>query len=134
MFSVYKMELFKALGLCLVAAVLAVVLSDYKKEYALIISVACACAIFFGAIKSLINPISEIVALIKNAGVQSSYFGVALKALAMGYITQFVADTCRDFGQSSIAAKAEFAGKAAIFIISVPLLSTLLGVITALLG
>lgn len=128
------MDLFKALGLCLVAAVLAVVLSNYKKEYALIISVACACMIFWGAINSLLNPVTEIASLLKNAGVSGSYFSVALKALVLGYITQFIADTCRDFGQSSIAAKAEFAGKAAIFIISVPLLSELLGVITALLS
>ena len=43
-----------------------------------------------------------------------------VKALGIAYISEFAADTCRDFGQSALAAKAEFAGKCAIFILCVP--------------
>jgi len=77
-------------------------------------------------LKNLSSPLLELKSRIESYGVESEYFKVAIKALGIGYVTSFIADSCRDSGQTSLAAKAEFAGKAAIFLISVPLLMSVL--------
>lgn len=128
------MELFEALGICLIAVMLSVVIGNYKKEYAVVITVAVGCIILVGVISMLFKPAKEFVTVLKNSGIQSSRFSVAAKVLAIGYITQFIADTCRDFGQSAVAAKAELVGRAAIFVITVPLLNELFSVVTTLIN
>ena len=127
------MELFEALGICLIAVMLSVVIGNYKKEYAVVITVAVGCIILVGVISTLVGPAKEFLSRLKNSGIQSSRFFLSAKVLAIGYITQFIADTCRDFGQSAVAAKAELAGRAAIFVLTVPLLQELFTVVTTLI-
>ena len=127
------MGLFEGLGICFIAVMLSAVVGNYKKEYAVVITVAVGCIILVGVINMLYKPARELLELLQASGIKGSRFMVALKVLATGYITQFIADTCRDFGQSAIAAKAELIGRAAIFLITVPLLSELFSVVTTLI-
>ena len=120
------MELFRILALCLITAVLAVIFRQYRQEYALFLSVAAAIIILSVIFKRLMPKIEEIKLLISTAGIQNEYLTVALKALLIAYLTEFTANTCRDFGQSSLASKAELAGKVSIFIISIPLMTSVL--------
>lgn len=119
------MEFLKLIGICLCAAGAAILLSQYKKEYAAAISFGVGCIILMAAINTFVPEISDFISQIKNMGIESRYLLVAVKAVAIGYISQFAADTCRDFGQSAIAAKAELVGKISIFLISVPVLKDL---------
>lgn len=128
------MEIFEILILCIVSAVLALVIGSYKKEYAFVISVALAIIVFIRVLKGLTFPVTNLFYAMEKAGIKSSYYLTAIKVLAIGYVTSFAADTCRDFGQTSMAAKAELAGKAAIFTVSLPILYELFGIITQLLG
>ena len=128
------MNLFGILALCLIACILAVVLNQYKKEYSVIISIAAGAGVLILLLTKLIKPITEITNRLSQYGVGIEFFVVALKALSIGYITQFIADICRDFGQTSIALKAEFAGKVSIFLITLPLLNSLFDVVADLVG
>ncbi len=128
------MKIFSLLAICLISAVLALVLGQYKKEYAAVISIGAGVIIFISVISSITSPITTLVNNLQSAGVDVELFFVALKALGIGYITQFVADTCRDFGQTSLAAKAEFIGRVSIFIISLPLANTLFDAVVSLVG
>lgn len=116
------MEILKVLGLCLISAIICLVLKQQKSEYALMVSLAASVLILIFLIKNILVPITVIEQKIESHGIDSKYFKTALKALGIGYITTFIADSCRDAGQASLASKAELAGKIAIFILSVPLL------------
>ena len=70
---------------------------------------------------------------IEAYGIETEYFKVALKALGIGYVTSFIADTCRDSGQTSLASKAELAGKTAIFVLSLPILVSVLNIAVGLI-
>lgn len=120
------MDIFKILAICIITAVLAVVLKQQKAEYALTVALAGGTIITLCILKGIIAPIEYINAKLLNTGINTEYFAVALKALGIGYVTGFIADICRDSGQASLAAKAELAGKCAIFIISVPLIAAVL--------
>lgn len=128
------MQLFALLALCLVTAAVAIVLGQYKKEYAIAVTVAAGAMLITATASFVIRPITEIVDKLRNAGVNTEFFFVAIKALGLGYVTQFIADTCRDFGQTSLAAKAEFVGRAAMFVISLPLINSLFDAVTSLVG
>ena len=128
------MQLFGLLALCLTAATISVVLGQYKKEYAIAVSVAAGVMIILSVAAYVMRPVTEVVDKLRRAGVNTEFFFVAIKALGLGYITQFIADTCRDFGQSSLAAKAEFVGRAAMFVVSLPLISSLFDAVASLVG
>ena len=116
------MDILKVLIICLIAAVLSSLFKQKSSEYTLLISIATATILLIFIIKNIMVPIATIEQKIESYGIKSDYFKVALKALGIGYITTFIADTCRDAGQANLAIKAELAGKCAIFILSVPLM------------
>ena len=120
------MDILKILAFCLIGAVLALIFKTQRQEYAFVISVASAVMVLSVIISRLLPALEEIKLLISASGIDSQYFKTAIKAMFIAYLTEFVANTCRDFGQSSLASKAELAGRASIFIISIPLLSTVL--------
>ena len=112
------------LGVCIIAAAISVVLKEQKPEFSLLISlVASAVIVIF-----LVADVSDRLLEIRNAVSASaaSFFLVALKALGICVITGFVADSCRQAGQISLASKAELAGRCAVFILSAPMLISLL--------
>lgn len=119
-------DLLKILAVCLIAAILSLVLKPKSVEFALCVTLAAGIIIITAVLKSIAAPINEISEKLSDYGVETEYFKVALKAVGLAYITDFIADACRDSGQASMAAKAELAGKAAVFLLSVPLLMSVL--------
>ncbi len=119
-------ELFKILAICLVSALLCIVLKPRNGEYAFAVSVAAGIAVTFLILKIISVPIETVRLKLESYGVETQYFKVALKAVGIGYITNFIADACRDGGQVSLAAKAEFGGKCAIFVLCCPLMISVL--------
>ncbi len=128
------MDIFKILAFCLLSAVLAVVLKEQKPEYSVLIGTASAVAVITLILTAVAPAVSEIKLLLENSGIDSAYFKIALKALGIAYISEFTADICRDAGQGSMAGKAELAGKAGIFLIALPLLSSILKTALGFIG
>ena len=120
------MDVLKILGICLIVAVLCVLLRQYKPEYALIISALGGTMLLIFLVGQIVPAFSSLKTFLSRFGLEAFYFTVALKAVGIGYITQFIADTCRDAGQGAIASKAEFAGRSGIFLLSIPLLQKIL--------
>ena len=117
-----SIDVLKILGLCLTTAVFCMILRQKNGEYALLLSVAAGVCIGLLIIKNIAAPIKVLRDQLEEYNIKTEYFKVALKSVGIGYITSFIADACRDSGQTSLAAKAELAGKSAIFLLSVPLI------------
>ena len=118
--------LVKALGLIFTAAVFSVVVKKHSGEFSFLISVAAVCAVTLYIIltaKSTVLKLKELFAVYTGS---DEYITVAVKAVIIAYLSSTVADTCRDQGQSALAAKAELAGKCVIFVLTVPLFITVL--------
>lgn len=120
------MEILKILGFIFISAVLCIILKSYRPEYALAVAVCCALAVLTVTVKALLSPLNLIEEKITQSGIDVGYFKIALKALGIGYVTSFIANACRDAGQNALAFKAELAGKCAVFILSAPLVLTIL--------
>jgi stage III sporulation protein AD len=101
-------------------------LKGQKNEYAVIIALVCSVIVIRLIAKQILSPLSVIMEKIESYGINNNYFKIALKALGIGYVTAFISDSCKDAGLSSLALKAELAGKCAIFILSFPLILSIL--------
>lgn len=128
------MEITALLGTIITAAVLAVVLKQYKSEYAIIVSAAAGGIILIRIIGGIIEPILNLSELLSVAGIKLSYFTAALKALGVCVICGFVSDICKDFGQTALSSFALMAGKCAVFVMSIPILTDLLEAAYKFLG
>ncbi len=117
----------------LVALVIIVVLRQYHPEYALIATVTAGGIILIFLVYQLAAPLFTLIKMLNSYGVSEGLTSYILKALGICIITNFSVGLCSDFGQSSLAAKVEMAGKIAILIISLPILENILEVGLSLL-
>lgn len=127
------MDMTTIAGLGILAAVLCVIVRQYKPEMALGISTACGVLILIAVITMLKPSIVTITELTAAAGIDAGYAAILLKALAVCYITQLSADCCRDAGESAIASKIELAGRAAVMAVSLPVFASLAELVTELI-
>ncbi len=117
----------------LIAAVLSVVLKQYKPEYSMFISIAAGVLIFL-VVLAVIDPILDFIGeLTDKAGLDGIYGEVLIKSLAICYITQLACASCKDAGESAIAGKLQIAGKIAILLIALPMFRSLTEIVTGLI-
>ncbi len=65
---------------------------------------------------------SFLVDIINSTGLDSAYYSIILKITAIGYLVEFGAGTVEDLGLKSLADKLVFCGKAAILVVSMPII------------
>lgn len=119
-------DIFKILAVCLVATVMCIILKQKNEEYVFMISLSAGIVVSLLILKKLAAPINALKIELESYEIKTEYFKVALKAVGIGYVTSFIADICRDSGHTSLASKAELAGKCAIFLLCVPLIISIL--------
>lgn len=118
----------------LIAAVLSMVLKQYKPEYSLFISIAAGVLIFLSVIAVIEPIISFIGELTDRAGLEGVYGEVLIKSLAVCYITQLACDCCKDAGENAIAGKLQIAGKIAVLLIALPMFKSLTEIVAGLIN
>lgn len=115
------------------AAVLSVILKQWRPEVSLLIGV-CAGVLLLSTVLSEVRPL---IAWFKEAGATygnlNLYFAPLLKVLGVAYLAQFASQVCRDAGESALAMKVEIAGRVTILGLSVPVLKTVLEMIEDIL-
>lgn len=123
------MNIMQIVALGIVAAILAIVLKEYRPELAMQVSIAAGLIIFI----SMLSKFTQVLEVLKSYAVKAEvdilYFSITLKVIGIAYITEFGAQVCRDSGEGSIASKIEFAGKVLIMAIAVPIYAALFDII-----
>ncbi len=117
-----------------VAAVLAVMLRQYKPEYSIILSVAAGVLLLMFVVSAAAPIVDKINEIMDKSAAVSQYGGVLIKALGICLISQMACDACTDAGEVSLASKAELAGKIAMVLVALPLFDDILDVVIKLLG
>lgn len=115
------MDIISIAGIAITAAVLAVMLRQYRHEYAMLISLAAGVLIFVMVISKIQPVFSEIKNLMSGANVNNEYISVLIKSLGVCFVAQIASDSCRDAGETAIASKVELAGKFVVLILALPL-------------
>lgn len=128
------MTVYSVILAALAAAVLIVTVKQYKPELALPLGIAAGAVVLTAVVSFAIPLVSQLKSIAENSGIKNEYFILMLKSLGICYITQFAADICTDFGQSSLASKIELFGKVALAAVNLPLIISLINTVSNLVG
>ena len=126
-------ELLKILAVGLVTVFAHMLIKQTKPEIALLISVVGSIIIIIMAVNTLNTVISSFYEIFKTTGVNTTLLTPLIKIIAIGYIAEFGANICADAGASSVADKILFAAKLIILVISMPIITTVIDMVVALL-
>ena len=100
------------------------ILKSVKSEFAPYAAAGAGIILLATALKNL-SALNELIIYINSFNV-ADIFTPIIKALIIALLCQITSEICRDFGETSIAAKVELGGKIAIIYLSVPLIKEVL--------
>lgn len=127
-------DLFAIAVFCITATVLALVLRQYRPEFAIFVSLACSVAVVLYVAQGIGQVMEELELLFSNTLLSEELIQVVLKCLGVCILTELAGQTCRDAGESAIGAKIELAGKVTLVVVSIPLFQQLINVAGTLLN
>lgn len=125
MFNVFG--LFMIITVC---GILIVTVRKHNPEHAFAITLGCVCVAVVYLLSQVADAITDIADIAETA--MLSNIDSLFKAVGISIVGQIMADTCVDYGQTSLANVITIAGRFAIVIISLPLFKELLSVAIAL--
>lgn len=128
------MTLQSVIGISLCAAVLGILLKQYRPEFSMVLSVLCGIGVLLWLIQEL-TPLIEKIKSFGELSIPQEIGGqILIKSLGICLVTQIACDTCRDAGENAIASRLETAGKAAMLLLALPMFSKLLEQALELIG
>lgn len=123
------LEIIQIVAVSIIAAILAVVIRQYRPEIALQISVVTGLLIFLMVIFKLASVLDELRSFTGRLNIDTVYISTIFRIIGIAYIAEFGAQVCKDAGENSIASKIELAGKVIILVLAVPILMALMELI-----
>lgn len=118
---------------CLIAAILSRLIKQVSAEIAFGVSASAVIVILAVLIDDISSVFQGIGELSSSAGISSTYLAVAVKALGIGYVCDLCSASCRDSGESALASVIDISGKIAISLICMPILNSLMEVVSKIL-
>ena len=126
-------EIIKILGIGLISLVIAIILKQYRPEYAIYVSIIAGILILFLAMDKLSGIINLLQSIADKTYINKQFLGILLKITGIAIITEFAVSICSDAGEKAIATKIEIGSKVIIIAISIPIISSLLELIIEIL-
>ncbi len=127
-------DTYKICGAALVCAMAAFLLRGIKKEYEVPLTLAGSVLLIAAAV-SMAEPIIEYLRELSGASpIAGEAFATLMRVLGIAMLTRTAADICRDMGTPSVASSLELAARLEIMILCLPLVSSVMESIRALLA
>lgn len=123
------MDIIKIIGIGIMALIIAVIIKQYKPEFAIYASIITGAIIIFLVLDKITAIISLLTNLSKKTGINAEYLKILLKITGIAILTEFAVSICKDAGESAIASKVDFGGKIIVISMSIPIISALLELI-----
>ncbi len=126
------MEFFKIAILVLIVVIMVSSIPTFSKEITVIITVgSCIVVLVY-----ILNQAQGALEYIKNIADRMSFDGleVVLKAVGVGFITQFVSDMALDCNNKSLSNQIIFAGRITVLLLAMPVFLQVFEIIERLLG
>ncbi|MBR5586627.1 MAG: hypothetical protein IKW02_01560 [Clostridia bacterium] len=116
-----------------VSSVLTLMLKKDRPETAYLLSLAAGVLVIYILFPSAKTALEVIYSLSGLSGINAEYIDVIVKSCIVAMITGVSASSCRDAGNSSLAAKVEIAGRVAIIVMAAPVVKVLFNVILSVI-
>ncbi len=128
------MELFKIIGVALITAVTSILLKSTKPELSFAVGVAGVIVILIFIMDLLQSSINILATIASASGMKAGIMKILLKIVGVGYLTEFGAGILSDFGNNSLADKVVLGGKLTILVLALPILESMLALVSKFLG
>lgn len=125
--------LLKIIAIALVTVFASMIVKQLKPEIAVFITLVGSVLIITMAIDSLTDIVNYFTNLFRTTGVNTELLTPLFKIIAIGYLAEFSANICSDAGAASVADKILFAAKLIILVVSLPIITSVIDMIVALL-
>jgi len=116
------MEIIKVVAFAFIALFIVLIFKGRRDDLAIQVSIAAGILIFLFMVNKLTIIMNFLQTLANKANIDVVYLNTVFKILGIAYLASFCSEICRDAGESSIAAKVEFAGKILILVLAIPIL------------
>lgn len=126
-------EIIKIIGIGLIALVIAIILKQYRPEFAIYVSIIAGVLILFFAMEKFSGIINLLKSISDKTYINRQFLGILLKITGIAIITEFAVSICSDAGEKAIASKIEIGSKVIIVAMSIPIISSLLELIIEIL-
>lgn len=127
------MDIFRIIGVGIVGAICALVLKNTQSQYAVMATLATGVIILIVTLQSLGSVLIAFREIMDRTGVDATIFGILLKIIGVGYLTEYTSGLCADLECASIGKKIAFAGKIAIFLLALPIVRALIELVTGMI-
>lgn len=127
-------QIFQLVGIALITAVAAILVKSTKPELALAVTIAGSVILLLFVLEVFRGSIGIFTEIAEITGLDATIVKTLLKMVGIGYLVEFSAGILNDFGQNSLADKLVFCGKILVLILAVPILESILELISDLLG
>ena len=127
------MEIFKIVAVGILICVVTLILRHVKPELSVTVVIAGSVILITYALSYFSTVFQVFGNIVNKTGIDQGLFTILLKLIGVGYLVEFGASICEDTGNSSIANKIVLCGKITIFIMSMPIITSLFQLILDLL-
>ena len=127
-------DIVKISVLAVVCTVVTALIKQYAPSYSSLAQIAALVAVLTLGMTFIKDALSSALELMNVSALQSEYIFLLIKALGIAVTAKFAADACRDCGSSWLAGAVELAAKAAILVLTMPMLKALAAAVSGLLG
>ena len=127
-------DIVKISVLAVVCTVVTALIKQYAPSYSSLAQSAALVAVLTLGMTFIKDALSSALELMNDSALQREYIFLLIKALGIAVTAKFAADACRDSGSSSLAGAGELAAKAAILVLTMPMLKALAAAVSGLLG
>ena len=126
-------DIIKIAAIAVAAALCAVVVRKSAAELALVLALAAGAILLTCSMGALEGVRALMDTLADTAGLSPAVLAPVVKTVGIAILTRVAAELCRDAQEGGIAAFVETAGAAAALFVALPLMKTVLSMITGLL-
>lgn len=127
------MDIGRIIAIAFVGVLCVVALKEVKPELSLFAGIATGAVIILLIVGSLTDILQLFRTVSEGSGVSLSIYGAIVKIIGIGYLTEYSASICEDYGSKSIAKKLQLAGKITIFVLSIPIITGILDTVRGIL-
>lgn len=103
------MDIVKIVGVGFVTLIIALVLKEIKREYAIYVSLIGGAIILLMSFDTVSSIISFLQDISTSTSYDSEFIGLLLKITGISILVEYAVSICRDVGEGAIATKIDFA-------------------------
>ena len=127
------MEIIRIVGIALISLIIIILLKQYKKEFAIYISLLAGVLILLLVMDKFEGIIELIRSIASKSSINTEFISLILKITGIAFLAEFAVSICNDSGETAIANKIEIGSKIIIISMSIPILSSLLELVLKIL-